>query len=60
MIGGWFIMTKENKANGYYVPNFVTFPIAEDSQILDEDSKVSAPSEESTKQVKDWVDFKEM
>lgn len=53
-------MTEESKVNGYYIPNFITFPIAEDSQIIDKDSKVSAPSEEATVEAKEWVDFKEM
>lgn len=36
-----------------------TFPLAE-TGVTDPDSRVTAPPETAVKEVKDWVDFKQM
>lgn len=40
-------------------PNFSTFPIAYNDKIIEEDSKVSAPSEDAISEARDWVNFKQ-
>lgn len=52
-------MKEEKQIFNRHTPNFVTFPLAEADQKV-EDSGVTIPSEEGVKEVKDWVDFKEM
>ncbi|MGI6730623.1 MAG: CDIF630_02480 family spore surface protein [Anaerovoracaceae bacterium] len=50
---------KENKARRGHTPNYETFPLAEQYEVI-EDSNVSIPSEEATVEAKEWVDFKQM
>lgn len=51
-------MKKKNiKLN--YDPNFTTFPLAA-TEHQETESGVTLPSEDGVKEVKDWVDFKEM
>ena len=52
-------MLTENKTNKFHTPNFTTFPIFEEYEIV-KASQVSIPSEEATIEAKEWVDFKEM
>lgn len=52
-------MREEKQIFNRHTPNFITFPLAEEDQKL-EDSGVTIPSEEAVKEVKGWVDFKEM
>lgn len=50
---------KSTQVNPNHTPNFDTFPLMEADQ-QEKRSKVSIPSVTSVKEVKDWVDFKEM
>lgn len=50
---------KSTQVNPDHSPNFDTFPLMEIDK-KEKNSKVSIPTVNSVKEVKDWVDFKEM